>query len=98
MKKKNLIGHCIKGVHQVMVLDRERIIQLVTKQVGSNVWSYGQGRNSHMQADWPKTFECDAVIEHYYPAMPVHYVTTHLRIRNTDTSGFVCSSFMLGQR
>ena len=47
MKGKNLIGHCIKGAHQVMVLDREKIIPLVTKQVGSNVWSSVNLRNFH---------------------------------------------------
>ena len=62
-----------------------------------------------MQADWQKTFEFDVMIGHYYPVMLDHYITTQLRIRNTDwyfehveqpfrkvTSGFVCNGFMLG--
>ena len=37
-----------------------------------------------MQADWQRTLECDAMIGNYYPVMPAHYVTTQVRIRNTE--------------
>ena len=69
---------------------KERVIDQWKQQLATLgelhilVLPFCQSSNPAIQSDCLKTFKCDVMIGHYYLAVPAHYVTAQLQIRNTS--------------